>query len=203
MGPVGGKARPTSSPSPPPVGVYRSWGGESWVGGSKVRADSAMWGDNSTVSGREEGGSEEEEEEEEEGCVQKGGFSWVGVVSVGELTASPFPLGPTTLYWRQRGSRAEWYWFSAGIFWLITLYVSCWCLQSSLRLQAETSHIFRLWLIFKTSTIFFFSLQVNCRDHSIVLNVVLLLFLTLTSRSASSEQAKLKLAAWQMRSLCH
>lgn len=90
--------------------VYRPWGkwvgASRWGGGSKVRTDSARWGDNSTVSGCEEGGSEEEEEEVEE-CVQKGGFSWVGVVSVGELTASPFPLGPTTLYYRDKRERGN------------------------------------------------------------------------------------------------
>lgn len=55
-------------------------------GGSKEKED------------EEEEEKKKEKEEEEAGGVQKGGFSCVGVESVGELTTSPFPLVPTTLY---------------------------------------------------------------------------------------------------------
>lgn len=61
----------------------------------EVWSNAAVGGENSTVKGRDKDGCEEEA-----GCAQNGGFSWVGVVSVGEPTASPFPRGPTTLYWR-------------------------------------------------------------------------------------------------------
>lgn len=48
-----------------------------------------------------------------------------------------------------------------------------------------------------------FTVLTQTRDRSILSNVLLLLFLTLTSGSAPSEQAELKPAAWQTRSLRH